>query len=162
MTLRWRDIAILLFIPAFMLAGGLNLERLLAIDFPYDLFNGSHIVLFIVVWGIVAVLTYKGASNVLAFFTKIGSRTKTLISYLFTLIVLSVGACLSLKYVWSEMEAIAQNVSVNWPATFNSQFPVVVYAKSFVFDTVVAVAILVILMIIGKKLFKKEKPKGIN
>lgn len=157
MKLKWRDIAIMLFIPAFLLAEGLNLSTFFTFDFSPADFHIKYITLFTFVWGTVAITTYKAALNLLSLFPKIKPRLSQLLAYLVGVAILIPGSILSLEYVMNVSPADATGGYTSmWPAEFRSMDPVMIDAHLFIFNLVVGILISCAVTAIFKKIFKKN------
>lgn len=157
MNIKWRDIAIMLFIPSFLLAEGLNLANYLIFDFSSAPFHIKHITLFTFVWGTLAIATYKAALNLLSLFSKIKPRLSQLLAYLVAVAILIPGSILSLEYVMNVTPVDSSGTfSQMWPAEFGSTYPVMVDVHLFIFNLVVGILISCAVTTILKKIFTKK------
>lgn len=157
MKLKWRDIAIMLFIPSFLLAEGLNLATFFTFDFSLAPFHTKYITLFTFVWGTVAIATYKAALNLLSLLPKIKPRLSQLLAYLVGVAILIPGTILSLEYVMNVTPTDATGGYTSmWPAEFGSTYPVMVDAHLFIFNLFVGILISCAVTAILKSIFKKK------
>ena len=156
MRFKWRDIAILLVIPASILAKVIDLSKYLNFDFSYQPFTLKHLVLFSFILGLLAVVTYKSISNLLSLSSKITPRLQQLLSYLGAVVILLAGNILSLQYVFNVTES-EDGFSMMWPASFNTNIPVAFDARLFVFNLIVGIAISCLIVMLLKKIFNKKQ-----
>jgi hypothetical protein len=157
MKLKWRDIAIILFIPAFLVAEAFDFSRYFAFDFSSVAFSIKHISLFTFVWGVLAMATYKASLNLLSLLPKLKSRLAQLLAYLMGVAILIPGSVLSLEYVMNETPVDSSgSFSQMWPAQFGSTYPVMVDVHLFIFNLFIGVLISCLVTVILKKIFKKK------
>jgi hypothetical protein len=157
MKLKWRDIAIMLFIPSFLLAEAFEFSRYFVFNFSSDAFNVKHITLFTFVWGVLAIATYKASLNLLSLLPKVRPRLAQLVAYLVAVAILIPGSVLSLEYVMNVTPVDSSgSFSQMWPAEFGSIYPVMVDASLFIFNLFVGILISCFVSVILKNIFKKK------
>lgn len=142
-NIKTHEIATLLLLPSFLLGGVItdSFSFLFRID-NYSYFTQWHVGLIVVLVGTLAIFTYNSVLNVLSIFPSVKAKTAKIITYLFSLLILGIGAIVALKYVWSKTLSTGDSLTVTWPATFSSsQTPVIMFTQEFLVSIVIAVGI---------------------